>query len=59
MFGDAGENVGKPSQRIHVVHLRGDDQRVSARGSVTAAIGAREQLARSIHPDGHVATQLK
>ncbi len=44
MFGDAGENIGKPNQRIGVVHLCGDHQRVLARGSVTAAIGAREQL---------------
>ena len=43
MFGDAGENVGEPGLRIDVVHLRGDDQRVHERGSVTAAIEACER----------------
>ena len=43
MVGDAGEHVGKPGLRIDVVELGRGDQGVHRRGTLAAAIGAREQ----------------
>jgi len=37
MFDVAGENVAEPGLRIDGAHLRGDDQRVHERGSVTTS----------------------
>ena len=42
-IGDAGENIGEPGPRVDVVELRGDDEGVHRRGSLTAAVGAGEQ----------------
>ena len=43
MTGNAGEDVREPSLRIHVVHLRRDDETVHGGGPLSAAIGAGEE----------------
>jgi hypothetical protein len=49
--GDARQNIGQPGLRIDVVHLGGDDQAVYGGGSLTAAVGAREQPRFSAQSD--------
>ena len=43
MLGDASQDVGQPSLRVDIVQFRGADQAVHRRGSLSAAVGTREQ----------------
>ena len=42
VLGDAGQDVGQPGLRIHVVHRGRDDDAVHGGGALSAAIGAGE-----------------
>ncbi len=42
MGGDPGQDIGKPSLRIDVVHLGRDDQAVHGSGAMTTTIGTTE-----------------
>jgi hypothetical protein len=51
--GNAGQHICKPSLRIDVVHLGGDDEAVHGGSTIAAAIGSAEQppfSAQSDHP---------
>jgi hypothetical protein len=42
VLGDAGQDVGQPGLRIHVVHRGSDYDAVHGGGALSAAIGASE-----------------
>ena len=44
MAGDVPEHVGEPGFGIDVVELGGGDEGVDCRGSLSAVVGAGEQL---------------
>jgi hypothetical protein len=43
MVGDPGQDIAEPDLRADVVQFGSDDQTVHRRGSLSAAIGTREQ----------------
>jgi hypothetical protein len=43
VLGDAGEDTGEPSLRIHVVHFCRDDEAVHGSGTASAAIRSGEE----------------
>ena len=50
-LGDEDENIGEPSLRVDVVELAGDDEGVTRRRALAAAVGPGEQSRASSQSD--------